>query len=119
VNWLHAGLIEAALKPGSFDLVTAQYPALLRTAENVAEHALIDAVAVGGTLLVVHHPAPTETEANAHGFNLNDYVGPSHVAALLNDNWEIEVDETRPRHVATGAGSHHTEDVILRAHHLG
>jgi 2-polyprenyl-3-methyl-5-hydroxy-6-metoxy-1,4-benzoquinol methylase len=26
VNWLHAGLVEAALPPASFDLVSAQYP---------------------------------------------------------------------------------------------
>ncbi len=119
VRWLHSGLVEAALPPRSFDLVTAQYPALFRTDENVAEHALLDAVALGGVLLVVHHPAPTEAEANAHGFTLNDYVGPSHVSALLDDDWEIELDETRPRHVVTGAGSHHTEDVILRARRIG
>ena len=40
------------------------------------------------------------------------------VAALLDEDWQIEVDETRPRHVATGAGAHHTEDVVLRARRL-
>ncbi len=119
VRWLHSGLVEAGLAPRTFELVTAQYPALPRTEDNAAERALMDAVALGGTLLIVHHPVPADAEANSHGFNLRDYVGPSHVAALLGDNWEIEVDETRPRHVATGAGSHHTEDVILRARRLG
>jgi SAM-dependent methyltransferase len=118
VNWLHAGLVEAALLPASFDLVSAQYPALLRTEANVAEHALLTAVAPGGVLLIVHHPAPTAEEAAVHGFRADDYVSPSQVAALLDDNWQVEVDETRPRHVATGAGAHHTHDVILRARRL-
>ena len=118
VNWLHAGLIEAALPPASFDLVSAQYPALLRTDENAAERALLAAVAPKGVLLFVHHPAPTAEEAAAHGFHADDYVGPAQVAALLDDSWQIEVDETRPRHVATGAGSHHTHDVVLRARRL-
>ncbi|MDJ0378300.1 class I SAM-dependent methyltransferase [Cryobacterium sp. PH31-L1] len=118
VRWLHAGLVEAALPTASFDLVSAQYPALLRTEENVAEHSLLSAVAPGGVLLIVHHPAPTTDEAKAHGFNPDDYVSPALVAALLDDSWQIEVDETRPRHVATGAGAHHTHDVVVRARRL-
>jgi SAM-dependent methyltransferase len=119
VQWLHAGLVEAALPPASFALVSAQYPALLSTDDNAAERALIDAVAPNGVLLVVHHPRPTAAEAEAHGFDPDDYVGPGDVAALLDGNWRIEVDETRPRHVVTGAGAHHTEDVVLRARRLG
>jgi len=119
VTWLHAGLLEAALPAASFDLVSAQYPALLRTDDSRAEHALLDAVAPGGVLLIVHHPAPTTAEAGAHGFHPDDYVSPANVAALLGDGWLIETNETRPRHVATGAGSHHTEDVIVRARRLG
>ncbi|MGY4859820.1 class I SAM-dependent methyltransferase [Cryobacterium sp. AP23] len=118
VRWLHAGLVEAALPPASFDLVSAQYPALLRTDDHRAEHALLNAVAPGGVLLIVHHPAPTEAEARAHGFHPDDYVSPADVAALLDDRWLVELDETRPRHVATGAGAHHTEDVVLRARRL-
>ena len=118
VRWLHSGLVEAALPPASFDLVSAQYPALLRTADCRAEHALLDAVAPGGTLLIVHHPAPTAAEAHEHGFNAEDYVSPAGVAALLDDGWLIELNETRPRHVAAGAGAHHTEDVVVRARRL-
>jgi SAM-dependent methyltransferase len=118
VRWVHAGLVEAALPAASFDLVSAQYPALLRTDENLAEQALLDAVAPGGVLLIVHHPTPTTEEAAAHGFDPDLYVSPARVAALLDDHWRVEVDETRPRHVATGAGAHHTEDVVLRARRL-
>lgn len=118
VNWLHSGLVEAALPPASFDLVSVQYPALLRTDDNAAERALLNAVAPGGMLLAVHHPLPTAEEAASHGFDPRDYVALADVEGLLNENWSIEVNETRPRHVATGAGSHHTEDVILRARRL-
>ena len=118
VRWLHAGLVEAALPPGSFDLVSAQYPALLRTEDNQAERALLGAVAVGGILLVVHHPPPTAEQVRAHGFDPEVYVGMAQVTALLDDRWQIEVQESRPRHLTCGAGAGHTDDVILRARRL-
>jgi SAM-dependent methyltransferase len=118
VHWLHSGLIEAELPPAGFDLVSAQYPALPRTAGNLAERALLNAVAPGGVLLVVHHPAPHTDEAQANGFNPEDYLSPATVAALLDENWRIEVNETRPRHLSAGAGAHHTEDVVVRARRL-
>ncbi|WP_345063043.1 class I SAM-dependent methyltransferase [Leifsonia kafniensis] len=118
VRWLHSGLIEAALPPASFDLVSAQYPALLRTDDNAAEFALLNAVAPGGVLLIVHHPVPRTEEASAHGFDPHDYVSPATVAALLDDRWRIEVNETRPRHLTAGAGAHHTEDIVVRARRL-
>ncbi|ANP71749.1 class I SAM-dependent methyltransferase [Cryobacterium arcticum] len=115
VRWLHAGLAEAELAPGSFDVVSAQYPALLRTDDAAAERALIDAVAPNGVLLVVHHSLPSVEQAAAHGFHPEGYVSPADVAARLDDSWTVEIDEIRPRHVSTGAGAHHTEDVVLRA----
>lgn len=118
VSWLHSGFVEAALPAASFELVSAQYPVLERTPGNVAERALMDAVAVGGTLLIVHHVIPPEMQGNSHGFDPELYVGPANVAAVLDADWRVEVDETRPRHVATGGGAGHTEDVILLARRL-
>jgi SAM-dependent methyltransferase len=115
VEWLHAGLLEATLPPGGFDLVSAQYPALLRTATHQAERALLSAVALHGHLLVVHHADVDVEEARSHGFDPNDYVSPADVASMLDDDWEVVVDERRPRHVAAGAGAGHTHDVILHA----
>jgi thioredoxin reductase/SAM-dependent methyltransferase len=115
VRWLHSGLVEAALPPASFDLVSAQYPALLRTENHEAELALLSAVAPDGVLLVVHHPTISKEQANAHGFEPEDYVSPADVAAQLDGSWRIEVDEIRPRNVTTGAGSHHTQDIVMRA----
>lgn len=90
VRWVHAGLVEAALPAGSFDLVSAQYPALLRTPGFDAEHTL-----------------------------LADYVSPAMIAALLDNGWHLEVDEQRPREVPPGgAGAHHADDLVLRARRL-
>jgi SAM-dependent methyltransferase len=119
VRWVHAALTEAALPPGSFDLVSAQYPALLRTPDSAAERALLAAVAPDGVLLLVHHAGMDTQHAHDSGFDPADYVWPSMVAALLDDDWEVEVDEQRPRVAPDGgAGAHHTDDVVLRARRL-
>ena len=119
VRWVHATLTEAGLAPASFDLVSAQYPALLRTPDAAAERALIAAVAPGGVLLLVHHAGMDTRQADDSGFDPADYVWPSMVAELLDDGWAVEVDEQRPREAPDGgAGAHHTDDVVLRARRL-
>jgi SAM-dependent methyltransferase len=117
VRWVHGGLAEAALE--TFDLVSAQYPALLRTPDAAAERALLAAVAPGGVLLLVHH-AGMDTQPPADGgFDPADYVWPTMVAALLDDDWVVEVDEQRPRVAPDGgAGAHHRDDLVLRARRL-
>lgn len=118
VTWLHTGLVDADLPEASFDLVSAQYPALLRTDSHVAEEALFRAVAPGGILLVVHHAMALAS----HGHGGEEYVLPEDIAGRLavsaGDSWQIELFETRPRNVASGAGAHHKEDVVLRARRL-
>lgn len=116
VRWVHHGLVGAGLPAGGFELVSAQYPALRRTAGADAERALLAAVAPGGVLLVVHHADVDRAAAPASGFDPADYVMPADVAALLDDGWRVEVDERRARHVSGGAGAHHTADLVLRAH---
>jgi SAM-dependent methyltransferase len=119
VRWVHAGLVEAALPPASFDLVSAQYPALPRTPDSAAERALLAAVAPGGVLLLVHHAGMEHHEVLDGGDDPADYVWPSMVAALLDERWRVEVDEQRSRVAPEGgAGAHHAEDVVLRARRL-
>jgi SAM-dependent methyltransferase len=114
IRWVHAGLAEATLP--TFDLVSAQYPALRRTPDAAAEHALLAAVAPGGVLLLVHHAGMETRPPDDSGFDPADYVWPSMIAALLDDDWAIEVDERRPRVTPDGgAGAHHAEDLVLRA----
>jgi SAM-dependent methyltransferase len=118
IRWVHAGLLEADLPSASFDLVSAQYPALLATPGHDAERALLSLVAPGGLLLVVHHAQSDVRHAQSQGFDPRDYVAPGDVAALLDDSWTLEVHETRPRSVTGGAGAHHREDVVVRARRL-
>lgn len=119
VRWVHAELAEAALPSASFDLVSAQYPALLRTPDAGAERALLAAVAPGGVLLLVHHAGMETQQAHDSDFDPADYVWPSMVGALLDDDWEVEVDEQRPRVAPEGgAGAHHADDLVLRARRL-
>jgi SAM-dependent methyltransferase len=118
VHWVHAGLVEAMFRPGSFDLVSAQYPALLRTPDHAAERALLAAVAPGGVLLVVHH-AGMETQQHDGAFDPADFVWPGMVTALMDDGWTVEVDEERPRIAPDGgAGAHHADDLVMRARRL-
>ncbi|MGW0122090.1 class I SAM-dependent methyltransferase [Streptomyces sp. NPDC003327] len=118
VRWVHATLTAADLAPASFDLVSAQYPALLRTPDAEAERALLAAVAPGGVLLFVHHAGVESEQAHESGFDPADYVWPSTIIPLFGDDWQVEVDERRPREIEGGAGAHHTEDLVLRARRL-
>jgi SAM-dependent methyltransferase len=120
VRWVHAGLAEAvqagALPPASFDLVSAMYPALLRTPDAAAERALLSAVAPGGVLLLVHHAGMDTEPQHEDGPDPADYVWPTMVAARLDERWVVEVDEVRPRVTPdSGAGAHHRDDVVIRA----
>ncbi len=120
VEWRHAGLLDTGLPGAGFDLVSAQYPALRRSraGDDANERALLAAVGVGGTLLVVHHADVDTDHARAAGFDPADYVSPADVARLLGGDWQLEVDERRARHVSSGAGAHHTAELVLRARRL-
>jgi SAM-dependent methyltransferase len=122
ISWVHAGLAEAALTPASFDLVSAQYPALPRTPDAAAERALLAAVAPGGALLLVHHAGMETHHPHDNSFDPADYVWPAMVADLLKADpvtWDVEVHEERPRPTPeSGAGAHHRDDIVLRARRL-
>ena len=119
VRWVHDGLVEADLPPASFDLVSAQYPALLRTPDAAAERALLAAVAPDGILLLVHHAGMQQHVEHGSEFDPARYVWPEMVIAHLDEGWIVEVDEQRPRTTpAGGAGAHHAEDLVLRARRL-
>ena len=107
--------------PGEFDLVSAHYASIPRTPDDRAVRNLLDAVAPGGTLLVVGHDLapmrePIDTRTHSRGFDPDAYVRVDDFASVLarTAGWEVEVHETRPR--PTGATSaHHVDDVVLRA----
>ena len=118
VDLVHKGLVEADLPAAAFDLVSVQYPALLRTPGRDAERALLAAVAPGGLLLVVHHADVDREEALSRGYDPDDYVGHQDVVDALGDGWSVEVDERRGRAVPASGQAHHHVDEVLRARRL-
>lgn len=84
-----------------FDLVTVHYGSVRATAGEVA--LLEKLVGPGGTLLYVHHDMESE-----------EIAMPEWLAENLT---ELTVQTLRrsPRHVTSGAGAHHTSDVVLVA----
>ncbi len=98
----------------TYDLVSAHYLPILKTAPDTAKH-LIGAVAPGGRLLLVAHDTPAEGAFHGHDgteFPYADFASPADVRALLGDGWTIETDVKRDR--ALKANNHHV-DIILRA----
>jgi SAM-dependent methyltransferase len=115
VEWVRADIAVSPPAPGAYDLVSVQYPALKHSPGDEAIRALLGAVAPGGTVLVVGHAPVDPDYAHAHGFEVADYVQPADVRAHLDEGWEVEVDETRPRVDPAPEGSRHTHDTVLRA----
>lgn len=111
------GAFEAA----AFDLVSAQYASIPRTPDGRGAGNLLNAVAPGGTLLVVSHDlermrAPIDTRVESRAFDPDAYVRVDDVAAALaaSPDWDVEVHEMRPR-PAGAASAHHVDDLVLRA----
>jgi thioredoxin reductase len=121
-----------AFAAAAFDLVSAQYASIPRTPDDRAVHAILNAVAPGGTLLVVGHdleplraPAgPPDRGAPNHGapnhgraFDPDAYVRVDDFAAALAGSaaWTVELHEKRPRPAGAASASHHVHDIVLRA----
>ncbi len=123
IECLHAD--ANALQPfatAAFDLVTAHYASIPRTPDDRAVNNVVAAVAPGGTLLVVGHDlepmrTPIDTHQHSRAFDPDAYVRvEDFVAALtLSPDWDIEVNEKRPRPPGAVATSHHVDDVVVRA----
>ena len=52
--------------------------------------------------MLVHHAGMDTQPAHEGGFDPADYVWPAMIAALLDEDWQVEVDEQRPRIVPEG-----------------
>jgi SAM-dependent methyltransferase len=112
VSWTHADLTTFAPPAGSFDLVSALYFPLPRTADKALD-SLLAAVAPGGTLLVGSHDL-TDVPHH-HEFDPHDFYQPEEIAERLDDTWTVLVKETRPRVSAAPPGTEHINDVVLKA----
>ena len=116
VDWVRVELPADPLPAGPFDLVISMYPAIRHTPDDGAIRAMLDAVAPGGTLLVVHHVL--DGDHGHHHWDPADYVMPDDVAERLGDGWTIEVQEHRPRVRPEGSPGPDVPDVVLRARRL-
>lgn len=114
IEWVHAGLLEAGLTPGGFNLVSVFYPALRKSEDNAIEQSLPALVAPGGALLFVAHDGIDREAALERGFDPDDYVGPDEIVAGLPSGWAVE-RFTAERHVTAGQGAHHHSDVVVIA----
>jgi thioredoxin reductase/SAM-dependent methyltransferase len=114
VDWQCADVLSCPPPPRSYDVVTLQYPALLRAAGEASVRALLDAVAPGGTFLAVGHAHLDPDVVRSHGFEPADYVDLDDLTRLLADDFDVVSHEVRPR-PAPPAGSPHSHDTVLRA----
>jgi SAM-dependent methyltransferase len=115
ISWSAADLTRTPPPARAFDLVTIQYFPLPRERDHMALRGLLDAVSPGGTLLVVGHDLADLPPATEGELNPDDFYQPAGIAALLDDDWIVLIDETRSRTTPAPAGTHHTHDTVLRA----
>jgi thioredoxin reductase/SAM-dependent methyltransferase len=110
------GVFETA----AFDLVSAHYASIPRSPDRRGVTNLLNAVAPGGTLLVVSHDlepmrAPIDTHEHSRPFDPDAYLRVDDFVTTLTNapGWTIELHENRDR--APRSSSHHVADVVLRA----
>ncbi|MFC3997630.1 class I SAM-dependent methyltransferase [Nocardiopsis sediminis] len=119
VVWTHADLTTAPPPAGAFDLVNAEYFPLPRRPDHAALRGLLAAVAPGGTFLFVGHDLADLPPVHELGVDPRDYYRPAEIAGLLDEEWTVLIDETRPRTAPPPAGTHHVRDTVLRARRTG
>jgi thioredoxin reductase/SAM-dependent methyltransferase len=103
---------------GAFDLVSAQYASIPRTPDDRAVRNILNAVAPGGTLLVVGHDLePMRAAGSDRAFDPDAYVGVDDFAAALDGSpdWDVELPEKRHRPAGAASAAHHVHDIVLRA----
>jgi SAM-dependent methyltransferase len=116
VEWVAGDVLELALPAGSFDLVSLQYPALLKAAGDHAVRRLLDAVRPGGLLLAVYHDLDDAhvEHMRSEGIDPDDYIGVDDLALIVGDEFGVERYAVEPR-VDPPPGTQHIADVVLRA----
>ena len=113
ITWQQTDLTVDDVEPAAFDLVNLHYFPIAIGREDVARK-LVDAVAPGGTLLVVAH-APEGMLA--HGHDPAEYFQPADFAERFADRLEVVTLETVPRGRPAGGNTaqQHVDDAVLKA----
>lgn len=121
VVWEHHDLLDWTPPTASFDLVSAQFMHLPRPDREKLFAALADAVAPGGSLLIVGH-APSDIAAGAHKAIGEDmFFTAGEIAESLDPSrWTVLAAESRPRTAAGHDGESITvHDEVVRAMRRG
>jgi len=102
----------------SFDLVTASYASIPRTPDRRGVRNLLDAVAPGGTLIVLSHDLEAMRAPQQHGipFDPEAYLQIQDFVSELTGvpGWTIESNDKRPRPPGSATAGHHVDDLVLR-----
>jgi SAM-dependent methyltransferase len=116
VEWVVGDALATPFPGDSFDLLSMQYPALPNAGGDAAVRALLDTVRPGGLLLAVYHDLDDDHREHmkSRGVDPADYVGADDLAALLGDNFTVELQAVEPR-IDPPPDTPHIADVVLRA----
>lgn len=120
LDWVHADLTAELPAPRSFDLVSAQFMQLPDPARSALFAGMAEAVAPGGTLLIVgHHPSDLNTHVRRPPLPELFYT-PEELSHLVDGAWDVLACEARPRPVpdpATDAAGHSVlvHDTVFQA----
>jgi SAM-dependent methyltransferase len=116
--WADANAGQPFAREG-FDLVCAAYASIPRTPDLRGVHNVIEAVAPGGTLVILSHDLDAMRDpAHQHRpFDPDAYLHVEDFAAVLKDapGWTIESHEKRARPAGSASAAHHADDQVLRA----
>ncbi len=104
---------------GAFDLVTASYASIPRTPDLRSVRNILDAVAPGGTLIVLSHDleAMRDPQHRHRPFDPDAYIHIEDFIALIKDTpgWAIHTSDKRRRPPGAATEALHVHDVVLRA----
>ncbi|MGW0522064.1 class I SAM-dependent methyltransferase [Crossiella sp. NPDC003009] len=118
VDTLHLDLAVAAPPAAAFDLVTASFLPLFKANGTAPLRALAEAVAPGGTLLVTNHHFDEIGDHEGHDgrvVRMADFYRPADFRPLLDEGWEVVIDELRPRPEPLPPDARHTKDLVFKA----
>jgi SAM-dependent methyltransferase len=117
IRWVQADLTAWEPADGRFDLVSAQFMQLPAAPRQELFARLAEAVAPGGSLLIVgHDPSDLQTTMPRPRMAELFYTAGDVARSLDADRWEIVTAEARPRQATDPDGREVTiHDAVLRA----
>lgn len=116
ISWKKVDLSAWTPEPASFDLVSAHFLHLPSSERRTIYRGLMNAVAPGGTLLIVgHHPSDLSTTIQRPP-TPDLLFTPDDITDDLDEGWTIVVADAQPREAIDSEGTPTTiHDTVVRA----